>query len=79
MHVYNLQRAACNKQRAARNACACVRVGVGVFVCGRVCVHSCVSVVRGGTSESISCQNVESADPRSPRYKHRWSSVTCPP
>ena len=60
--------------------CVCVRVGVGVFVCVSVCVRAFVRFCgAGGTSESISCQNVESADPRSPRYKHRWSSVTCPP
>jgi hypothetical protein len=40
MHVYNLQRAACNKQRAARNVCARVRVRVGG--CGCVCVCVCV-------------------------------------
>jgi hypothetical protein len=40
MHVYNLQRAACNKQRAARNVC--VRVCGWVWVC--LCVGVCACI-----------------------------------
>ena len=71
----NVQRATSNMQRAmCAWRCVCVCVCVCVWVCA--CVRAFLWR-RGGTSESISCQNVESADPRSPRYKHRLSSVTC--